>query len=224
MQIHFQAQLPQPPTGILYHVGQSSSCQGNAPHRTWHHGLCSVFGLEPHFDTLPARGDKTEKSCFFPVTTQPRLCVRNLIKGSERLRISLSSSNWCLIVWRCLQRSKPNRNKRSLDLFGEQTSPFNYCTGDLCEGWTSQPAQLMWAGSGVHTLISTGMTVVDVLQAVLVPSTAHRDVRITVKIHCQSLSISGLLLRSFLFLASNSLYAIGFINLIYGWREGIHNG
>lgn len=199
MQIHFQAQLPQPPTGILNHAGQSSSCQGNAPHQTRHHGLCSAFGLEPHFDTLPARGDKTEKSCFFQSLPSPDSVLGTWSRGARGFGSVSALPTGVWLFGAVFKGVNLTGNKRSLDLFGEQTSPFNYCTGDLREGWTSQPAQLMWAGSGVHTLISTGMTVVDVLQAVLVPSTAHRDVMITVKIHCQGLSISGLLLRSFLF-------------------------
>lgn len=167
-------------------------------HRTGHHGLCSAFGLELCFDTLPARGDKTGKSCFFQSLPSPGSVLGTWSRGARGFGSVSALPTGVWLFGAVFKGVNLRGNKRSLDLFGEQIPPFSYYTGDLQEGWTSQPARLMWAGSGVHTLISAGMTVVGVLHAVLVPSTAHREVTITVKIHCQGLSISGLLLRSFL--------------------------
>lgn len=78
-------------------------------------------------------------------------------------------------------------------------------------GRTSQPARLMWAGSGVHTPISAAVTVVDSFWAGLVTTTAHREVTVTVMVYYQCLSVSGLLLRSYFIFQ----VTIGFSNLIY---------
>lgn len=86
-----------------------------------------------------------------PVTTQPRLCVGNLINGNQRFQFNLGSSNWSLIIWHCLQRSKPNR-KQMISSFIWRADPTSIIIQETCGGLNTSDGPAGLGGeSGVHS-------------------------------------------------------------------------
>jgi len=90
------------------------------------------------------------------VTTQSRLSVGNLINGNERLQFNLSSSHWSLIIWHCLQRSKPNR-KQVISSFIWRADPSSIIIQETCRGLSisDNPAGFGW-GVGYTLLLLRG--------------------------------------------------------------------